>query len=313
MGLLGIAILANFVDVSQVSRALTDASIIYLFPAWGLMLLSTGVKTLRWLVLLRENGVKVSFRRLFGTYLIGSFYSQFLPGSSAGGDAMRMAESSIDTGRPIDSVASVLVERAIGLISIIGTASLILIFFNPEHIPVGVAVIIYGLAVAGISALLALRSGFFMDILTRLLGRLGFARISSNLHALSDALRGDLGEPRLLLTMVVLSLLANGLSMTAFYLALVAITDPVPYLAFISLVALIVTIEIIPLTPGSLGIREGAYVFFLGYLAIAEPTALSIGLLIRLITWTQAIIGGFILMQRGLSRQSPKPEATSGD
>jgi uncharacterized protein (TIRG00374 family) len=70
-----------------------------------------------------------------------------------------------------------------------------------------------------------------------------------------------------------------------------------------------VTIEIIPLTPGSLGIREGAYVFFLGYLAIAEPTALSIGLLIRLITWTQAIIGGMILMQRGLSRPSAKTGA----
>jgi uncharacterized protein (TIRG00374 family) len=307
--LLGIVILANIVDMSQVSGALTDARIIYLFPAWGLMLLSTAVKTLRWLVLLRENGVNVSFQRLFGTYLIGSFYSQFLPGSSAGGDAMRMAESSIDTGRTIDSVASVLVERAIGMVSIIGTASLILLLLEPEHIPLAFEWIIYALAVGGIGALVALRFGLFIGVFSKILSQLGLKRISENLHALSDALRGDLGEPRILLMMVVLSLLANGLSMTAFYLALVAITNPVPYLAFISLVALIVTIEIIPLTPGSLGIREGAYVFFLGYLAIAEPTALSIGLLIRLITWTQAIIGGMILMQRGLSRPSAKTGA----
>jgi uncharacterized protein (TIRG00374 family) len=273
------------------------------------MLLSTAVKTLRWLVLLRENGVNVSFQRLFGTYLIGSFYSQFLPGSSAGGDAMRMAESSIDTGRTIDSVASVLVERAIGMVSIIGTASLILLLLEPEHIPLAFEVIIYALAVLGIGALVALRFGLFIGVFSKILNQVGLKRISENLHALSDALRGDLGEPRILIMMVVLSLLANGLSMTPFYLALVAITTPVPYLAFISLVALIVTIEIIPLTPGSLGIREGAYVFFLGYLAIAEPTALSIGLLIRLITWTQAIIGGMILMQRGLSRPSAKTGA----
>jgi uncharacterized protein (TIRG00374 family) len=203
------------------------------------------------------------------------------------------------------------VERAIGMFSIIGTASLILLIMEPERIPVAFELIIYVLALMSLGALLVLRFGMFIGIITRVLDRFGFQRISGNLHALSDALRGDLGEARILLTMVVLSLLANGLSMTAFYLALVAITDPVPYLAFISLVALIVTIEIIPLTPGSLGIREGAYVFFLGYLAIAEPTALSIGLLIRLITWTQALIGGLILMQRGLSR--PKSKASSGD
>ena len=313
MGLLGIVILANIVDISQVSGALTDARIIYLFPAWGLMLLSTGVKTLRWQVLLNQNGVVVSFRRLLGTYLIGAFYSQFLPGSSAGGDAMRMAESSIDTGRTIDSVASVLVERAIGLISIVGTASLILLIVEPEGIPLVFEIIIYTLALLGTSALLVLRFGMFIGSITAILDRLGMQGVSKNLHALSDALRGELGDIRILLVMVVLSLLANGLSMTAFYLALMAITDPVPYLAFISLVALIVTIEVIPLTPGSLGIREGAYVFFLGYLAIAEPTALSIGLLIRLITWTQALIGGMILMQRGLSRQTPKPKASGGD
>lgn len=304
MGVLGLVFLIGLVDFGEVREALANANFIYLVPAWFLMIASTGFKTARWMLLLRKNEVAIRFQRLFGTYLIGAFYGQFLPGASAGGDAMRMAESSIDTGRTVNAVASVLIERAIGLISILGTASLILIFASPRDIPVGVYALIFGLTSIGLTGLLALRFEIFLGLGTRILEMLRLKSIAEKVTALSHALQGDLGEPRIIGQMVVLSILANACSMTAFYLALVAVTDPVQYLAFISLVALIVTIEIIPLTPGSLGIREGAYVFFLGYLSIPEPTALSIGLLVRLLSLTQAFIGGLVLLQRGFSRSA---------
>jgi len=113
--------------------------------------------------------------------------------------------------------------------------------------------------------------------------------------------------------MVALSLLANAFSMTSFYLLALAVYPPLPYLAFISVVALIVTLEIIPLTPGALGLREGAYVFFLGFLGVPEPIALTIGLLGRLLSWTQALMGGGILLQRIFSRPLASPSSAAGD
>jgi len=300
MGMLGLAALLSFVDLTEVKDTLAQANPIYLLPAGALILLSTGFKTLRWYLLLQQEGVAITLPRLLGTYLIGSFYSQFLPGSSAGGDAMRMAESSIDTGRAVDSVASVIIERAVGLISILCSASLILLLTQPADIPIAFSLTIYGLSVAGIIALLVLRFEWFLPLVVLVLGRLRLQKLGTKLQALSHALGGELGNPRLLAQMVVLSLLANACSMTAFYMALVTIIDPVPYLTFISLVSLIVTIEAVPLTPGSLGIHEGAYVFFLGYMGISQADALSIGLLIRVLNWIHALVGGVVLLGRGL-------------
>jgi uncharacterized protein (TIRG00374 family) len=252
------------------------------------------------MLLLRKNHVETTFGRLFGTYLVGAFYSQFLPGSSAGGDAMRMAESSVDTGRAVDSVSSVLIERAIGLISVVTTAALILLTMRPDGIPLEMSMLIYGLSAAGIIGLIVLRFGWFVPTMVRLMSHFKMGKIARKVEHLSHAFQGDLGQPRLLVQMVLLSLLANFFSMTSYYVTLLAVTEPVSYLAFIAIVALISTLEIIPLTPGSLGIKEGAYVFFLGYLSVSEPNALSIGLLIRFVGWTQAVLGGLILLERGM-------------
>lgn len=312
MGIVGLFALFKLVDMGEVSETLADTNVIYFIPAWFLLMVSTAVKTWRWMLLLKKNNVNTSFGRLFGTYLIGAFYSQFLPGSSAGGDAMRMAESSVDTGRAVDSVSSVLIERAVGLISVVTTAALILLTVSPEGIPLEMSLLVYGLSIAGISALVILRFGWFVPTIIHLMTKFKLGGLAKKIERLSKSFQGDLGEPRILFQMVLLSLLANFFSMTSYYVVLLAVTEPVSYLAFISIVALVSTLEIIPLSPGSLGIKEAAYVFFLGYLSVSEPDALSIGLLIRFVSWTQALLGGLILLERGMKFTRRSPESKTG-
>lgn len=304
MGLLGLLLLLRVVDFGDVADSLRDANWLYLAPAWGLMMLSTAIKTARWHSLMQQNKLNMSFGNLFGTYLIGTFYGQFLPGSSAGGDAMRMAESSVDSGKPLASIASVVIERGIGLTSILTTSSLIILFAHPGEIPRLAELVIHTISLTGIVGLLALRFGWFINAIKALLERFKWVKLAERFYHLGLALQEDLRDGRLVAWMVTLSLLANLCSMSAYYLALLAVTDPVPYLSFISIVALIVTLEAIPLTPGSLGVREGAYVFFLGFLEIARAPALSVGLLIRILTWTQALMGGAVLLYRALIRQN---------
>jgi hypothetical protein len=313
MGLIGLVVLVTLVDPQEVSAAIQEANWLYLLPAWGLLLASTATKTARWFLLLRRKEVKMRFGRLFGTYLIGAFYSQFLPGSSAGGDAMRIAETSVDTGRTTDSFSAVVIERGVGLTAIITTASLILLFTHHADIPPTLGYLVHFLSIAGITALLVLRFGWFVEPAARLMERLGLDGVAEKGRKLGAAFQHDLAETRVLMAMIGLSLLANFFSMTCYYLVLLAITSPVSYLDFISLVALIVTIEVIPLTPGSLGIREGAYVFFLAFLGVDDHAALIIGLLVRLITWTQGLMGGLILLERGLKGRSAYNSAPSAN
>ena len=302
MGAIGLIVLLTIVDLNEVSEAIQEANWWYLIPAWVLMMIATAAKTLRWYLPLRHDNVNLTYQRLFGTYLIGAFYGQFLPGSSAGGDAMRIAESSVDTGKGIKSAASVIIERGIGLTTIVTSASLILLFSPHEGIPTTFIVVVHTLSILGISGLTILRFGWFVPTIAAIMKRVKLGRFAEKFVGISEALQGDLGKPTMLLQMIGLSLVANFSSMSAFYLALVAVTDPVNYLDFISLVAIVVTTEAIPLTPGALGVREGAYVFFLAYLGVSEHDALTIALLIRLLNWTQALLGGMVLLERGINQ-----------
>lgn len=58
------------------------------------MLISIAVKSARWPLLVRESRIDVSFQRLLGKYMVGSFFSTALP-ISVGGDAVRAEDAGL--------------------------------------------------------------------------------------------------------------------------------------------------------------------------------------------------------------------------
>jgi uncharacterized membrane protein YbhN (UPF0104 family) len=145
-----------------------------------------------------------------------------------------------------------------------------------------------------------LRRGWGLGRVARLLARLRLGTASQHLGALSQALQSDLGHWHVLGRGVGLSLLVNASLMTVSYLVTLAVAGPTPVLSFMALAVLIITLQGIPITPGSLGMREGLYVFFLGLLGIGQARALSVGLLVLMLHWLQGFIGGLVLLQRSL-------------
>lgn len=277
-----------------------QVDLLLIFIAFSMHVVATIVKTLRWWLVLLESQMQIGFQRLLGTYLVGIFFSQFMPGSSVSGDAMRMVETSVDTGRAVTSVSSVLIERAIGMTTIVASASIIMIV-APEDDLTGTPVywIIHALSVLGITALIILRTGWFVEPTVRILDMMRLQTIGSKIATLSQSLQGHLGKGRLLLNMAVLSSIANLLIMTASYIVLLSLGESTPYVAFIPLIALAAAVETIPLSPGALGLREAIYVTFLStYLDVSPAAALSTALLVRMLAWGLAIIGGLIFVAR---------------
>lgn len=269
-----------------------------------MVMLSTAVKTWRWMIVLNISGVTISFKRLFGTYMVGAFFSQFMPGSSMGGDAMRMVEMSADSGRAVDSVSSVLVERAVGITTVFCAASLILLISPNEKLSGVLVITLHLLAITAVSGLVILRMGWFVPTMVRLLQRMRLGKIGEKILKLSKALQGILGQGKIILQLVFLSFIANALTMTASYVSLLAFDERVAYLAFIPLIALAIAIELIPVSPGALGLREATYVTFLnGFLGVPEAVALGTALVVRGVGMVQAGLGGIILVVRAFSTQ----------
>lgn len=309
LGFIGLVVVVYAVsEEDALLETFFQVDLLLIFIAFSLHVVATIVKTLRWWLVLLESQMKIGFQRLLGTYLVGIFFSQFMPGSSVSGDAMRMVETSVDTGRAVTSVSSVLIERAIGMTTIVASASFIMIV-APEDDLTGTLVywIIHALAVAGITALIILRTGWFVEPTVRLLNMVQLQTVGSKIATLSQSLQGHLGKGQMLLNMVLLSSVANLLILSASYIVLLSLGESTPYLAFIPLIALAAAVEVIPLSPGALGLREATYVAFLStYLDVSPAAALSTALLVRMLAWALAIIGGLVFVARVTDSRRPR-------
>jgi uncharacterized protein (TIRG00374 family) len=71
------------------------------------------LSTWRWRVLLRAQGYPAPLRDLSASYLVATFFNNFLP-SNIGGDVIRVRDSSRITGSVVTSLAVVAVDRILG-------------------------------------------------------------------------------------------------------------------------------------------------------------------------------------------------------
>lgn len=267
--------------------------------AWMLMLISTCVKAFRWGLLVHQSHLDLTYRRLLGTYLIGSFFSTVLP-TSVGGDAVRAVDTAAKSGRVADAASSVLIERGIGLLVVIGSGSLFALFLEPGKVPKIFILVVHLMFAAGLAGVIMLRRGWFIEPIASLLVRLRQEKLAVKVHHLQEALSGHLGSPLILSEMIVLSAVANTLTMAATYLVLVAVTDPISVGAFVPMIALATAAELIPISPAALGVKESAYVFFLGLIGVGSASAGVIAIIMRVLTWGHAMVGGVVYMARTL-------------
>jgi uncharacterized protein (TIRG00374 family) len=273
--------------------------------AFVLTMISMMVKASRWSLLTRQSRMNISWGRLFGTYMVGAFFNTILP-SNIGGDAVRAVDTAARSGRVADATSSVLIERGMGMMAIVTAGSICTLFLKPGTVPILFLLAVNAMFVAGVVAIVILRQGWFMEPIVSLLRRFNLDRVADKAHNLQIAFSGHLGKPGILLSMFVLSVIANALTMSSIYLVLIAVTDPVPILAFVPMISLCTTAEMIPLSPASLGVKEGAYVFFLGLIGVANVAAGVIALIVRVMDWTRAMMGGIVFLVRTLRGERKK-------
>ncbi|MCC6260602.1 MAG: flippase-like domain-containing protein [Anaerolineales bacterium] len=124
-----IAALIWQIDFVEIQEALASFSIWRLWAVPFLFLINMLLSVWRWKILLSQLGVKEKYKRLFKIYLIGFFWSNFLP-STIGGDGYRFLQ--IRAGHPgkdKEVFSSILLDRAYGFGALIFIHFLTAAFF----------------------------------------------------------------------------------------------------------------------------------------------------------------------------------------
>ncbi len=101
-------------SVRNIVRDFGNLNIFIFIAAIILNIAGNLIFVFRWLILLRAQGIYLSYWPALKLHLLGLFYNNCLPGS-VGGDALRAWYVTKHTDKKIEAAMSVFVDRAIGL------------------------------------------------------------------------------------------------------------------------------------------------------------------------------------------------------
>ncbi len=273
--LLLLLLIFQSVDTSRIVHNLrelkTSRLILLVVICWGGQLLCAQ----RWRLFASSLGMQGSYRGFAQMYLVGMVFNIGLP-SLIGGDVVKTYLLSRKSGKPLQSgLASVLQDRAAGLISLIVYGSLAVLVrpITWRGIPLSAVYLLTWFGV--ILALWLVWKGegvyrrFVVEEAGSPLQRL--VRAVANFHQALITMQHGWGS---ILQIAGLSFLNSALVLWIFQQVAVAAGNPVSLIAFSGLYPLITLLTMLPISFSGIGIREWAYVEALALLGIPAERAL---------------------------------------
>lgn len=296
-----LAVLASRIDVRESVQALFSLRLDAALTVLALLAIDRAIMIWRWIVLLRARGAAVSTKSATWIYLVSSFVGGFLP-AGVGADAARAWTLSERTSRGSEAVASVAVDRLLGLMSIVlmGTIGAIAAGRQIEGVPRWVLPSVMAAVTLGSVALL------WSDRIVAL-SSLGNGTIATKLRRLATEVSHYRGHGAALAGVATLSIAVQLLRIFQAYLLGRGIGIDVPFSYYLLFMPIGLIALLLPISISGIGAPQGIIVWLLKPAGVPEPLALALSTLIVL-TGIVANLPGALLYLRA-SRPAPAADA----
>lgn len=270
------------IDISHFAVGLLFFAIVLIFEVLKLFVL-----------LYPKVGLKSTIRAIY----IGSCLNNFLP-SNIGGDAYKILALSKDGGDWVKWSSLVIADRAIGLAFLI-ISSIVLLFLCHQTIWQPLWIFLGPKFRLSINNILLTTGGLSLLIL------IGYWCRKYFLGFFAALINGWRDVKPWQYFMAFLSAAIFHLSrLGGIYFFLQSLGSPIAPVQILVTMTLVAIASILPLSIGAIGIREGAFAIGLGIYGVDFTTAVTTAMLVRLILWGQAVIGGIIMVSANDKRDN---------
>jgi uncharacterized protein (TIRG00374 family) len=296
-----LAYLATRIDMAAAARAISAISLQHLLLVLVMVGIDRAVMILRWVLLLRGSGINVATGDATRLFLISSFVGSFLP-AGIGADAARaygLARGDLQGPSPkpqatgSEALASVAVDRLLGIASLVLMAVIGVIAWTPEdpgdwRIPAAI-----------VAALIACVAVFWANEWLRLIipthRHDGF--VARRLLRLTDAVGRYRHRRGVLVHVLVWSIVVQVLRITQAYILAVGLGMTVPFTYFLLVMPLALLLLLLPISISGFGAPQAGIVWLLGPMGVPESGAFALSTLIVL-TGLAGNLPGLILWLR---------------
>jgi uncharacterized protein (TIRG00374 family) len=270
-----LGLLLRWAGLHEVATTLRGTDLAWFLPAVVVSVATVPMMAFRWQLLLEAKHVSVPLGWLTRTYFVALFAGQFLP-AAIGGDAVRVVELGRRTGNAPESVASVLIDRLIGLVSLVVLAVIAVLVSGPGRRP-GVVAAEGAFGLAAAVALLLLFSSQVRGTVARWLEPRAAGRRLAVGGRFYDALHDYRGHRATLLAVGLLALLVQAARVGVIWMLARALGLDVPDSVVLLAGPVVFAALALPVSLNGIGVREAVFVYFLhGHATRSEAVALGL-------------------------------------
>ncbi len=298
---LGLIVYLLGVNFPRIWELVSNANPFYLLLALLLYLAAITVGNLKWQILLEAQELRVPFLSLLAFTFVGLFFGNVLP-SNVGSDVVRAYDLARHTAEPEKAAISVLVDRLVGLLAFFAAAlvmALLAMFVVGADVGLDQVVVAitlaFGVLLLGFSLLLSRRltrrGAFIFDLPVLAAFKPTAKRVFYALQVYRRSYSALFQGLLISISVVAITSLvqyaiseALGLGVSPFYFFLFN-----PLIAFVL---------VVPISVNGIGLKEAAFVFFLGLVGVPQASAVAISLVLHAVIVLSSLPGGLIWWQK---------------
>lgn len=289
---LAVGLIARLVDLRETARILREAHLGWAVFAVVIYVIGQLMSAFRWWLIGRSVGLDGRYRDYARFYFIGMFFMSFGP-STLGGDFIRGCYLAEGGGRRGRAFNSVVFDRLNGLVILVAIGAGAFLIFPEYRTLAPEFALMFWVTVAFGSALLV--GWLLAPWLVRL--------VLPADHKIRRFVEVDLGpfwsDRAMLLQTSIVSFFFHLVQIAGQWAVsrALGITVPVSYIAVFH--PLVSAVASIPVTFSGIGIREGAYAYFLSQFGVDPSRAVAFGVLWLFVIIINSLLGGLVFLASG--------------
>jgi hypothetical protein len=296
--------LLSTTDLAALNRRVRSGDTLLIALAMMLYAGILALSTWRWRVLLQAQGYDAPLGRLSASYLVATFFNNFLP-SNIGGDVIRVRDSSKLTGSTTTSLAVVAIDRILGLGALYLLAVLAyLAGGDAVRDLVGARPVLLALGVVfGALAYVFFRPGTARRLMTATrMASIPWAR--EQFEIVQAAVHVYRGQMAAVWTAFAGSVALQALVVCYYYTVAHSLRIALPLSASFLIVPLCTLLQTVPISFNGWGIRESVFIVYFAQLGLSRDSALAFSLAGAGLIVLLSLSGAVVWTSRGNAERS---------
>jgi glycosyltransferase 2 family protein len=293
-------LLLSRVDLAQLWQTARTASPAWLTAALGIYLLMCFLSAWRWRVLLRAQHIAVPLTTLTTSFLVATFFNNFLP-SNIGGDVVRIGDTARQAGSKTLAATVVLLDRGIGLLGLIFVAALGASAGSGSAtaVPGGPVLLWLAFAAALVVAAPLVLAPALVGRLLRPLEAIHREWVRERLERLTTAL-GRFREMPAALVVCFLGGILVQVTLVLFYAAVArGLAIPVGLSDLAILVPLSFIVQMVPVSVNGFGVREATFTVYFSRIGLPAESAFALSFIGAMLIMVFSLSGAVSYVLRG--------------